>query len=247
MKNPVLNHTREVSQSHHAPTSSGTLTMDGVVRPTFILFATLLALALVGWVFPNVILMIAAAIAALVIGLVAVFKRVVSPPLFLLYSALEGYVLGVFSHITESMAPGAVVQAVLGTFAVFAVMLFLFKTNIITGGSKVRRFVVIGMLAYLLFSLINFVLTMFGVFDTFGGMYTSITVMGLPIGIFIGAFAIILGALSLSVDFRDIRDSIGNVPSDMGWYLGFGLMLSLIWIYTEILRVINIARNFSGL
>lgn len=215
------------------------MTLNDLGLTSLLMFSVLILSSLVGWSFGSMPIFIVALIGAFVLGIVNVVKRNPSPPLMLVYSVLEGYVLGFFSMMMESRVPGGVLYAVLGTFVILGVMLALFRAGIITGSTRLAKFLAIAMGAYVIFLVINLALSFAGV----GSILTGVEVFGLPLGVITSFVAMILGALSLSVDFRMISDGINREPQRMAWYHSFGLMLSLIWIYTELLRL----QAFLGL
>jgi len=138
-------------------------------------------------------------------------------------------------------------QAVLGTFCVFAVTLALFKSGKVRATPKAMKFFMIAMLGYLVFSLVNLALMMFGVLDNqWGARGMDISIMGIsiPLGVLIGLVAIGLAAFSLIMDFTSIEEGVrAGVDARYSWTAAFGLTVTLIWLYVEILRVLAILRG----
>ena len=191
--------------------------------------------AAVGWALPA--LMAIGAIVGLVLGLVNSFKKNPSPALIMLYALAEGLFIGGISRVFESSYPGIVVQAVLGTFSVFAVMLALYTSGKFRPTPKMTKIVMAAMLGYLLFSLINMVLTWTGVLEGFG-MREG------PLGLLIGAVAVLLAAYSLTMDFEMGAEGVkAGAPQKYSWTVAFGLTVTLVWLYVEILRLLAIFRN----
>ncbi len=143
------------------------LTYDDVIIKTGGLLALLVVVAAATWTLvPPALLttvMIVGAIGGLVLGLVNAFKRNPSPALIVAYTVFEGAFLGAISLVFNSMADGAVLQAVLGTVSVFAVSLFLFRSGKVRVTPKFTRWLMFALIGYALFSLINFVLMITGV------------------------------------------------------------------------------------
>lgn len=221
------------------------MTFENTISKTVFLFVLVVAGAAVGWWFP--ILMLPGAIVGLVLGLVNSFKKQPSVPLIIGYAAAQGLFLGGLSSVMNNMYPGIVMQAVLGTFSVFAATLLLFRSGKIRTSPKMTKIFLIAMVGYLVFSLINVGIMIFGSGEIAGsqwGMRSGITVFGIPLGVIIGAFAVLLAAYSLVMDFELIKNGVENrVPEKWGWSAAFGLMVTLIWLYVEILRILAILRG----
>ncbi|MER6304403.1 Bax inhibitor-1/YccA family protein [Kitasatospora sp. NPDC001539] len=220
------------------PAATGRMTLDDVVARTAMTLLTLVAAGAVAWFalpFENYGFAIAASVVAMVVGLVASFKRSVSPPLILLYAALQGFAMGAWSHALNTILNGIVIQAVLGTAAVFAAMLFAYKSGRIRVTARYTRVGIAVAMGFVLLMLVNVVATAFG------------ADMGLrsgPLGIVVGLVGVGLGAFFLSLDFAEIETAIAQgAPQRESWRAAFGLTLSLVWIYMEMLRLIAILRG----
>ena len=173
------------------------------------------------------------------LGLVNAFKKNPSPPLILLYAAAQGVFLGGLSAFYESFYDGIVGQAVLATLSVFAVSLFLFKSGKVRVTPKFTRGLLLAMGGYLVFSLVNVGLMLFGVG---GGEYGPLR--SGPLGIAVGLIAVGLAAASLVVDFDSIKRGVeSGVPAKMAWTAAFGLVVTLVWLYLELLRIFAILRG----
>ncbi|GAB7181252.1 Bax inhibitor-1/YccA family protein [Kitasatospora sp. Ki12] len=221
------------------PAATGRMTLDDVVARTAMTLLTLVAAGAVAWFalpFENYGFAIAASLVAMVIGVVASFKRTVSPPLILTYAALQGFAMGAWSHALNTMLNGIVIQAVLGTAAVFAAMLFAYKSGRIRVTPRYTRIGIAVAMGFVLLMLVNLVASL-----AFGAE------MGLrsgPLGIVVGLVGIGLGAFFLSLDFAEIETAIAQgAPQRESWRAAFGLTLSLVWIYMEMLRLIAILRG----
>ncbi|MFD1212358.1 Bax inhibitor-1/YccA family protein [Arthrobacter sp. GCM10027362] len=227
------------------PAQTGRMTYDDVIMKTLACLVLVLAGAVVGWMVPA--LMVPGMVVGLVLGLVNSFKREPSKGLILAYSAAEGVFVGALSMVIDSRYPGVAPQAVLGTVCVFAVTLALFKSGKVRATPKAMKFFLIAMLGYLVFSLVNLGLVMFGVLDNQWGMRgMDISIMGIsiPLGVLIGLVAIGLAAFSLIMDFTSIEEGVrAGVDARFAWTAAFGLTVTLVWLYVEILRVLAILRG----
>jgi len=220
------------------------MTYDDVIIKTGGLLALLVVVAAATWTLvPRPMLgvvMIVGLIGGLVLGLVNAFKRNPSPALIVAYTVFEGAFLGAISLMYNQIVDGAVWQAVLGTASVFAVSLFLFRSGKVRVTPKFTRWLMFALLGYALFSLINFVLMMTGVLDGFG-------MRNGPIGVIVGLVAVGLAAASLIVDFDSIKRGVeAGVPAKMAWAAAFGLLVTLIWLYLELLRLVTIISSFGS-
>lgn len=222
----------------------GVMTVENALQKTIITFATLVLAAAVGWFIPAVAL--PAVIIALVLGLVNSFKKEPSPPLILAYAVFEGLAIGGISGIMEQQASGIVSQAVLGTLCVVGVVLFLYKTGVVRATPKMTKIFLIAMLGYLLFSLVNLGLSLTGAVSDPWGLRGSVMIPGteIPLGIALGVFAVLLGSYSLVMDFTFIDNGVANrLPEKYGWTAAFGITVTIVWLYIEILRMLALARR----
>jgi uncharacterized YccA/Bax inhibitor family protein len=228
------------------PAAAAPMTVDGTVRVSMGTFGVLLVGAAIGWVTMLAVpyLWVGAAIVGFVLALVNIFKREPSPALILSYAGVQGVFLGGISSFYEYLYPGIVVQAVLATFCVVAVTLVLFATGKVRASAKATKVFLIAMGGYLLFSLINVGLMVFGVNSDPWGLLTTVKVFGIPLGLILGVFAVLLGAYSLVMDFDFVQKGVQNrIPKKYQWTGAFGIMVTIIWLYLEILRLIAIARR----
>lgn len=228
------------------PAAAAPMTVDGTVRVSLGTFAVLLAGAALGWITLSVLpfLWIGAAVVGLVLALVNIFKKEPSRGLILGYAGAQGVFLGGLSAFYEAELPGIVSQAVLATFTVVGVTLALFASGKVRASAKATKVFLIAMVGYLAFSLINVGLMLFGVSSDPWGLLTGVTILGLPLGVVLGVFAVLLGAYSLVLDFDFIQKGVQNrIPKKYEWTGAFGIMVTVIWLYTEILRLIAIARR----
>ncbi len=217
---------------------TGRLTYDDVIVKTGGLLALLVVVGAATWVLmPG--LWFVGAIVGLVLGLVNAFKREPSPVLITLYTVAQGVFLGGISAFYEAAYNGIVGQAVLATLAVFATSLFLFRSGKVRVTPKFTRGLLLGLVGYLVFSLLNVVLMLFRVG---GGEFGPLRSGWL--GIAVGLLAVGLAAASLIVDFDSIKRGVdAGVPAKLAWSAAFGLIVTLVWLYLELLRILAIFRN----
>ncbi|MEE1938552.1 Bax inhibitor-1/YccA family protein [Streptomyces sp. TRM 70361] len=222
-----------------APPQAGRMTMDDVVARTAMTVGLVVATATVAWITDlSLGLALGAMLIAFVLGMVQAFKRKASPPLILAYAAFEGLFLGAISNYVDSyIANGAAMQAVLGTMAVFAAVLFMYKARIIRVTRRFYRFVMAAAIGFILLMGINLLFAVFG-----GGDGLGFRSGGL--GIMFGIIGIVLGAAFLALDFKQVEDGIAyGAPREESWLAAFGLTLTLVWIYLEFLRLIAILQS----
>lgn len=219
------------------------MTLGGTVGKTFILFLFLLGTALYTWYRYSqgedvYTMMIIGGIGALVVALITMFFRKAAPITAPIYAALEGFAVGGLSAILESQFPGIVIQAAALTFSVMGVLLFLYAARIIKVTKNFRLVVVSATLAIFVVYLIDLGLNLF----------TSMSVPYLHssgvVGIGISLFIVAVAALNLVLDFDFIeRGANARAPKYLEWYGAFGLMVTLVWLYIEILRLLQKIRR----
>lgn len=235
----------QLADMYHQPSlvRGASMTLTDVIMKSTLLFALLLVGAVVGWATAASMIWIAALIVGLVLGLVISFKRTVSPALVIIYALVEGVLVGGISAwyqvFGESTGFGnIVITAVIATFVVVAIMLALYATKIIKVTQRFQRILIGAILGYVVFGLISLVAALMGVGGGFG-------FFGLGwIGIALSIFVIGLAAFSLAMDFEMIRQYVAmGVPERESWRMAFGLMVTIIWLYLEILRLLAIIAS----
>jgi len=229
-----------LEQMYAAPTATPVqmdrMTYDDVIVRTAGMFAVIVVTGALTWVLaPG--LWILGAIVGLVLGLVNSFKKNPSPGLIMAYAAAEGVFLGGLSRFFEAAWEGVVPQAVLATAATFAACLVLFRSGKVRVTPKFTRWLLVAIGGYLVFSLVNLGLLLFGVLDGWG-MREG------PLGILIGLVAVGLASAALIVDFDAIKRGVeGGAPLRFAWTAAFGLVVTLVWLYVEFLRLLAILRG----
>jgi uncharacterized YccA/Bax inhibitor family protein len=224
-----------------SPVRERAMTLEDVVNRSAILFAVLLAVAVPVFLFaPPALLFplwIGGLIGTLVLGMVIAFSKTPKPALMLVYAAIQGaFVGGISAFYTMAFGNGLVPQAVLGTLAAFAAMLIAYRTGVIRASGRFKKILIIAALGYLVFSLVNIGFVLFGGFSFF--FDTGILGVGLSL------LGVTLASLFLVLDFDFIENGIRNqLPQPYAWSAAFGLMVTLVWLYLEILRLLAILRG----
>jgi uncharacterized YccA/Bax inhibitor family protein len=183
------------------------------------------------------VLLFVALFAALGLAFLTAFKPKLARITAILYAVCEGYVLGAISAYFGGLYQGIVAQAVLATLGVFLVMLALYGLRILRATPKFVKGVIGATFGIMFMYLGVFVLNIFGVAD---GFWTS----GSPLGIVISLVVVVVAAMNLILDFDFIeKGSQRGLPRYMDWYAGFGLMVTLVWLYLEMLRLLARLRQ----
>ncbi|MET9962607.1 Bax inhibitor-1/YccA family protein [Streptomyces sp. NPDC006326] len=227
-----------------APARAGAMTIDDVVSRTAMTLGTVILTATIAWIALPVDpanvnksygIAVGAALVAMVLALVQTFKRKASPPIILAYAAFEGFFLGVISSATSTyLGAGVVIQAVLGTMCTFAAVLFAYKMRWIRVTRRFYGFVMAAALGFMLLMVANLLFSVFA-----GGDGLGFRSGGL--GILFGVIGVVLGACFLALDFKQVEDGVTyGAPREEAWLAAFGLTLTLVWIYLELLRLFQI-------
>ncbi|GIO89490.1 MULTISPECIES: Bax inhibitor-1/YccA family protein [Paenibacillus] len=238
--NPTLNENTFERSRHY--NDQETMTIGGTVNKSFMLLALLIGAAVISWVmffngydmFP---LMVGGAIGGFVLALIISFAPKSAPFLAPIYAVAEGLFLGALSANYESLYYGITLQAALLTMCVFLGMLLAYKTGLIKASPGFRRGIIAATAGVALVYLLSFVLGLFGV--TVPYLHDST-----PIGIGISIVIIIIAALNFVLDFNFIEEGAHQgAPKYMEWYGSFGLLVTLVWLYIEIIRLLAKLAN----
>ncbi len=233
--NPALN--EKVFKKYGAYASTEEMTVGGTVNKTVLLFLLLIASA--AWVWSRFVttgsgtgLMYLGFIGGFILAIITAFKVQWSPYTVPVYAVFEGLALGGLSAVFEAMYPGIVMKAVALTFGVFFMMLFLYRSRIIKVTQRFTMGVVAATGGIAVVYLVSWIASLFGA--NLGFLYGG---SGLSIGL--SLFIVAIAALNLVLDFAFIdRVSAAGAPKFMEWYGAFGLMVTLVWLYIEILRLL---------
>jgi uncharacterized YccA/Bax inhibitor family protein len=217
------------------------MTLNGTINKTGILLVCAMATAAWSWYsfltsgnLSAAGLMVAVgAFGGFIVAMVTAFKKEWSPVTAPLYALLEGLFLGGISALVNQRQPGIAIEAVGLTFGTLFVMLFLYRTGIIKVTQKLRIGIFAATGGIALFYLLEWVLSFFGINLT--------TVNGASgIGILFSLFVVGIAALNLVLDFDFVEQGVTyGVPKYMEWYAAFGIMVTLVWLYLEILRLLT--------
>lgn len=221
------------------------LTINDVIIKTMLVFAVTVVFAVAGWNLVETMpwIMWLGLLGGLALGLVNAFKRVPSPPLILLYAALQGLMLGGISNWYDQYAQGnqyqgIVVQAVIATMTTFGVMLVLYITGIVKVTKRFQSVLIVAAVSYLVLGIGSMVWAMFGGGGGWG-------IYGTGFGLIVAVLGVLIAAFFLMLDFEAISQGIKlGAPERESWRMAFGLLVTLIWLYLEFLRLLAIfTRN----
>ena len=247
--NPVLND--KTFTRHVDLTGDDRMTLMGTVHKTAFLLILLVAFASITWKMVMTVnaegqmvaapglfgYMIGGAIGGLIFALITIFKPTWAPVTAPIYAALEGLFIGALSAFAESKFPGIVLQATGLTFGILFALLGAYRSGLIKATENFKLGVAAATGGIFLVYMASFVLGMFGVAIPFLHDAT-------PIGIGISVFICIIAALNLVLDFDFIENGADNgAPKYMEWLGAFGLMVTLIWLYIEILHLLMKLRS----
>lgn len=224
-------------------TGTETMTLQGTVNKTVIMLALVVMAA--GWTWnlfynqgPNVVMpwLMTGLIGGLIVAMVTIFKASWAPATAPAYAILEGLALGGISAIFEQRFPGIVIQAVGLTFGTLFALLIAYKSGVIKATENFRLGIVAATGGIFLVYLVGFV----GGF--FGWQIPLIHESG-TVGILFSLFVVVIAALNLVLDFDFIERGHGVAPKYMEWYGAFGLVVTLVWLYLELLRLLSKLRD----
>jgi uncharacterized YccA/Bax inhibitor family protein len=236
--NPTLSE-KQFEKTIHVSTGDS-MTVRGTMNKFGFLMLMVMAGAFLTWnQFDNdknpMSWMIGGAIGGLIVSIVMIFKKEWSPFLAPAYAILEGLFLGgVSAFFSEGFYDGIVGHAILLTFAVVAAMYFLYSFRIIQVTNKLRSIIFIATASIAVFYLLTWVLGFFDIhFDFLSASNFSLFGIGFSI------FVIVIAALNLLLDFDMIEQGVNmGAPKYMEWYGAFGLLVTIVWLYLEILRLL---------
>jgi uncharacterized YccA/Bax inhibitor family protein len=233
----------QLEQSYNAPAASsirtGRMTIEDVVAKTGFLFAILVVVGALAWganLGQGALLI--GFLGGFVLAMVISFSKTIKPGLVVAYAALQGLALGTISKYYESFYPGIVSQAVIGTIAAFAGVLFMYRSGRLRATPQFTRAVMGAAIGYFILGLVSLVASFFGV----GQGYGFYGVSGL--GLLLAVAGVALASFFLVLDFDQIEKGVAaGVPEKESWRASFGLMVTIVWLYLEVLRLISILRN----
>jgi uncharacterized YccA/Bax inhibitor family protein len=240
----------------HTERGTGRMTIDTVVEKTAITLGLVVAAAAVAWVFIGQIvaddgvvddsavrtaymLTLVGGLGGFALVMINAFKKVTSPPLVIGYAVLEGLFVGAFSKLITTFVSAdssIIFGAVLGTFAAVAGTLAAYKFFNIQVGAKFRKIVIASVFGFVAVSLLSLVMSFFG---------SSLGVNGFgPVGFVFACLGLVLGVFMLILDFDFVERGVeAGLPEVESWQAALGLTVTIVWIYTNILRILAIINN----
>ncbi|MAX81978.1 MAG: hypothetical protein CL843_17585 [Crocinitomicaceae bacterium] len=228
--NPAFN--AENFENSFYTAAGESMTVSGAVNKTIILGLLMVAGAVYTWLNPSSLFMWVGLIGGLIASMVTIFKPTAAPISAPIYAVLEGMALGTVSAIYAGLFNGIIFQAVTLTIGVLFTMLFLYKTGIIKVTDKLRMGIVAATGGVFLFLMASWIMSFFG-FTFFSIANASLFSIGISL-VIVG-----IAALNLLLDFDFIdRAAYSRAPKYMEWYGAFGLMVTLVWLYLSLLRLL---------
>lgn len=224
------------------------MSYGGVLNKSLGLLALLVVVAVLTWAAGPSLwypLGIAGSLGALALGLVLAFKKEPSPPLVLLFTVAEGALVGGISAALNSLTHGIVLYAILATVATFSVVLLLFRSGKVRATPKLTKIAMVAGLGYLAFMLLNFALTVFNVMPGMG--LRDVEIFGIPLGIPLGIFAVLLASYYLVLDFDNTKRGVdGGMDSKYEWTASWSLLATVVFMYVEFLRLFHFLSRLSN-
>ena len=214
---------------------TGRMTIDDVVTRTGILFAVLVTVGAAAWTLNlGGGAMMLGVFGGFALAMVNSFSKTVKPALAIAYAAFQGLALGTISHMYNTAYQGIVSQAVIVTICAFAGMLFAYKSGRIRVTPKFTKVLMTAMIGYLVLAVVGLISSMFG---------SSIYSIG-GFGLLIAAGGMVLASFFLILDFDQIQKGVAaGMPESESWRAAFGLMVTIVWLYMEVLRLLSILRG----
>lgn len=227
------------------PVDTGRVTLDDVIVKSLVLFVVTLAGAGVSWFMVDANqslispLWLGGMFGTLILGFAMMFMKNIPTPLYFVYAAVQGVFLGAFSYfLASAYGPDLVLTAVVATLCVFVAMYAGYATGLIKVTEKSRRMFVFMIAGYALFSLVQVALLLTGVIDGWGFGGSG------PIGIGLSLLGVGLASYSLAVDFDSIDNAVRvGAPQKYSWLLAHALVVSVVWLYIEIARLLARLRD----
>jgi len=220
-----------------SPLQTGRMTIEDVVARTSILFGILVVVGAISWTANlGTGALMFGFLGGFVLAMVNTFSQKIRPGLIMAYAAFQGLALGTLSSFYNDVYPGIVSQAVIGTLCAFAGMLFAYSNGKIRVTPKFTRVILGAAIGYLALGLVSIIMSFTG---SSGGLY-GVTGFGPLLAI----AGVGLASFFLVLDFDQIQKGIAaGAPQEESWRAGFGLMVTIVWLYLEILRLISILRG----
>ncbi|RMG81354.1 MAG: Bax inhibitor-1/YccA family protein [Bacteroidetes bacterium] len=233
LKDDVLRNSANVLDRDLARPTGGAMTIEGAVNKTYILFAILVLATVFSYTFPSKMLMWAGFIGIPVLSFLAARNLPKAATFAPLFSIALGLMAGSASYVYSFLYDGIIFQAVTLTFSILFTMLTLYKSGMIKVTDRLRNIISIATGAIMVTYLVSFVVSLFGGDLPFLHDYS-------PIGIGISLVIVGVASFKLLVDFDNYyKAEAMGAPAYMEWYVGMGLMFTLVWLYMEILYLLS--------
>ncbi len=221
------------------------MTVDDVITKTAITMGVMMLVAVGAAAFLPLTLLLpvslVSGLVAFIVPLVAAVRRSIGPVLAVTFAVVEGVFIGGFSMLFETYYPGIVLQAVLGTFVAAIITLAAFKFGGFRLSSRARKVVMLSMIGVVVASLLSLVLSLFGINL---GLYAGVTGPVGGLAWLFAALGVVLAVLSLVDDFQSIEQGVAmGAPSSESWRAAFGLTVTMVWLYTNVLRILSYIRR----
>ena len=231
-----------LEEAYYGPSATsrdtGRMTVDDVVNKIGILLAIAVATATLTWASGLGLLAFPAALVGLGLSLYIIFRQVTKPGVIMAWAAIEGVFLGGISQYFNARYPGIVLQAVIGTAVVTGGVLALYKSGRIKVTPQFTKMVVGATIGFFVLIMVNLVASFFT------GDGDGLGFRDGRLGMVVGLFAIGLASMNLILDFDMVeKGARQGVPARFGWFAAFGIMVTLVWLYIEILRLLAILRG----
>ena len=240
---PATMQVDELEQSYNAPAASsmrtGRMTIEDVIAKTGFLFTILVVVGAFAW---NANLgqgsILIGFLGGFGLAMVISFSKKIRPPLVIAYAAFEGLALGTLSHYYEAVYPGIISQAVIGTIAAFAGILISYRSGRLRATPQFTRVIIGASIGYFIIGLVSLITSFFGVGQGRGFYGVS------GLGLLLAVAGVALASFFLVLDFDQIQRGVNSgVPEQESWRASFGLMVTIVWLYLEVLRLLSILRN----
>lgn len=232
-----------LEESYNAPAASslrtGRMTMDDVVARSGILFGISILVGAAAWYLNlGTGALLIGFVGGLVTAMIGIFSKTVRPAVYQAYAVCQGLVLGIISKTYELFYDGIVQQAIVATIAAFVGMLFLYKSGRLRATPKFTRMLLGAALGY-------FVLAIGSLIGSFFGLGGGMGLYGLSgFGPLLAIAGVAIASFFLILDFDQIEEGVrAGVPQQESWRAGFGLLMTMVWLYLEVLRLLAILRG----
>jgi uncharacterized YccA/Bax inhibitor family protein len=236
--NPALKEKTFTNLAQAEAYAGPTMTLNGTIAKSAALFAIVVVFALFSWdlfFYMGVPLpyLIAIPLVGVALAFLITFKKHLAAYIAPVYCALQGLFLGGVSGLLETQYPGIANQAMLLTLTIFGSMLLLYSTRVIKATERFKSIIITATFGIFCYYMLSWVLMLFGV------EMALIHSSGIA-GIVFSVFVVIIAAMNLILDFDTIEQGVAvGAPKYMEWYSAFGLTVTLIWLYIEILRLLS--------